>query len=71
MSRKDSLQRLEKAGEIYSNEVMYWTGYVYRYWHYYTNETQIYNVISALAIRIAPLPSTNLRIALWADFLIS
>lgn len=30
---------LEKAGETYSKEVMYWTGYTYRYWHYYTNET--------------------------------
>ena len=25
---------------------MYWTGYVYRYWHYYTGETssQIYKI---------------------------
>jgi len=25
-------------GEAYDNEVLYWTGYVYRYWHYYTGE---------------------------------
>lgn len=30
---------LKKAGMVYSTEVMYWTGYVYRYWHYYTNES--------------------------------
>ena len=30
---------LPKAGTLYSNEVMYWTGYTYRYWHYYTGES--------------------------------
>ena len=30
---------LKKAGATYSAEVMYWIGYTYRYWHYYTNET--------------------------------
>ncbi len=32
------------GGEIYEEETMYWMGYTYRYWHYYTNETskQIY-----------------------------
>lgn len=29
---------LKMAGETYPIEVMYWTGYTYRYWHYYTNE---------------------------------
>ena len=35
---------LKKAGTVYNREVMYWTGYVYRYWHYYTGEisSQIY-----------------------------
>lgn len=30
---------LKMAGETYPIEVMYWTGYTYRYWHYYTNES--------------------------------
>lgn len=30
---------LKKAGKTYPIEVMYWTGYTYRYWHYYTNES--------------------------------
>ncbi|WP_455617881.1 hypothetical protein [Eisenbergiella sp.] len=34
----EEVHGLKKAGEIYPKEVMYWTGYVYRYWHYYTNE---------------------------------
>ena len=29
---------------IYNNETLYWTGYIYRYWHLYTGESskQIY-----------------------------
>ena len=29
---------------IYNNETLYWTGYIYRYWHFYTGESskQIY-----------------------------
>lgn len=29
---------LKKAGTVYHNEIMYWLGYTYRYWHYYTGE---------------------------------
>lgn len=25
--------------EIYSSECIYWIGYIYRYWHYYTRES--------------------------------
>ena len=40
---------LKKAGTIYLAEVMYWTGYIYRYWHYYTNEysREIYKIADA------------------------
>lgn len=34
----EEVHGLKKAGESYPGEVMYWTGYVYRYWHYYINE---------------------------------
>ena len=30
---------LERAGIRYSSDVMYWAGYTYRYWHYYTGES--------------------------------
>ena len=30
--------KMPKEGEIYSKDVLYWMGYLYRYWHYYTNE---------------------------------
>lgn len=25
-------------GECYDEETLYWIGYIYRYWHFYTNE---------------------------------
>ena len=25
--------------EVYSKDVMYWIEYIYRYWHYYTEES--------------------------------
>ena len=35
----DEVGGLKKAGILYSVEVMYWAGYLYRYWHYYTGES--------------------------------
>ena len=29
---------LSGAGEVYQKDVLYWIGYIYRYWHYYTGE---------------------------------
>lgn len=28
-----------REGEVYSKNVIYWIGYIYRYWHYYTEES--------------------------------
>lgn len=35
---------LSTKGEVFSLDVLYWMGYLYRYWHYYTGESsaQIY-----------------------------
>ncbi len=32
------------SGEVFSKDVLYWIGYLYRYWHFYTGEksSQIY-----------------------------
>ena len=45
----DEVNGLKKSDVTYSREVMYWTGYVYRYWHYYTGEysRQIYEIANA------------------------
>ena len=38
---------LTKGEPVFSREPMYWIGYVYRYWHYYTGQTSktIYQMI--------------------------
>ena len=45
----DEVNGLKKTGISYSTEVMYWTGYVCRYWHYYTGECshEIYKTADA------------------------
>ena len=30
--------KLKQEEEIYPADVLYWIGYIYRYWHYYTGE---------------------------------
>ena len=32
-------ERFEKPGEVYAEELIYWIGYIYRYWHYVTGES--------------------------------
>lgn len=29
---------LTADGEIYDTDILYWVGYIYRYWHYYSGE---------------------------------
>lgn len=41
------------GGEVYSKDVLYWIGYIYRYWHYYTREDSktIYNQAPVATMR--------------------
>ena len=39
MSRLEDENILSKDGEIFDEETLYWTGYIYRYWNIYTKET--------------------------------
>ena len=41
--------KLSKVGEIYNKDILYWIGYIYRYWHYYTGEN------SAKILKQAPV----------------
>ena len=41
--------RFKKHGEVYSEELIYWIGYIYRYWHYVTGES------SKEIIKLAPV----------------
>lgn len=40
---------LIQGGEVYQKEVLFWIGYVYRYWHCHTGES------SKKIVRIAPV----------------
>lgn len=40
----------QRSGEVFAKDVLYWIGYVYRYWHYYSGED------SAKIYKQAPVP---------------
>ena len=33
--------KLSKEGELFSKDILYWMGFLYRYWHYYTKEDSV------------------------------
>ena len=35
----EAADRFKKPSEVYSEELIYWIGYIYRYWHYVTGES--------------------------------
>lgn len=45
----DENDAVGKAGVSFGKEIMYWIGYTYRYWHYYTGENskEIYKIADA------------------------
>ena len=42
-------EQLVKDGEIYDKETLYWIGYIYRYWNFYTGESskEMYAIANA------------------------
>lgn len=48
---------LIKGGEIYDKEALYWMGYTYRYWHFYTGENsrEIYKQAPAKTMNVVYL----------------
>lgn len=50
-------EQLIKGGEIYDKEALYWMGYIYRYWHFYTGEIsrEIYKQASAKTMNVVYL----------------
>lgn len=57
------------GGEIYDTETMYWAGYVYRRWHYYTGENskEIYKQAPAKTMRITYFPYHTLSVEMAID----
>ena len=49
--------QLVKGGEIYDKEALYWMGYIYRYWHFYTGESsrEIYKQALAKTMNVVYL----------------
>ena len=49
--------QLVKVGEIYDKEALYWMGYIYRYWHFYTDENsrEIYKQAPAKTVNVVYL----------------
>lgn len=45
----DSKEPFPETGEVYQKDILYWIGYIYRYWHFYTGED------SSKIIRQAPV----------------
>ena len=45
----EARDRFEKPREVYAEELIYWIGYIYRYWHYVTGES------SKEIIKMAPV----------------
>lgn len=59
----------EVAGTTYHNEIMYWAGYTYRYWHYYTGESSkgIYAIADAETMAIGYLGLHTLDVEMAID----
>ena len=51
----EARDRFEKPGDVYSEELIYWIGYIYRYWHYVAGES------SKEIIKLAPVTSFHLH----------
>lgn len=45
LNLEEEVGSMDKTGALFNKEVIYWIGYLYRYWHYFTgeNSVQIYN----------------------------
>lgn len=61
--------KLSFNGTLYSKETMEWIGYIYRYWHFYTNESSkdIYKQGDALTMNLVYYSYHTLDCALAID----
>ena len=51
-------QGCKKGGDVYSKETLYWAGYTYRWWHFYTGESskEIYRIANAKTMNVTYFP---------------
>lgn len=60
---------VEKGGELFDREQLYWIGYVYRSWHYYTGESskQIYKQAPAKTMEATYLSYHTMSVEMAID----
>ena len=53
MEEIESESALILGGKLYDKEILFWIGYLYRYWHYYTGESSkdIYRIAPVQTMR--------------------
>lgn len=61
--------KLVKGGELYDTETLYWAGYVYRQWRYYTGESskEIYKQAKAKTMRTTFYPYHTMSVEMAID----
>lgn len=61
--------KLATGGASFDRERLYWTGYVYRYWHFYTGESskEIYKQAPVETMRITYLSYHTLSVEMAID----
>lgn len=62
---KDELSK----GDVYDEEALYWIGYTYRYWHFYTGETskEIYKQAPAKRMQVTFFPYHTMSVEMAID----
>ena len=60
---------VEKGGELFDREQLYWMGYVYRNWHYYTGESskEVYRQAPAKTMRATYLSYHTMSVEMAID----
>ena len=58
-----------KPGAVFDAETLYWTGYLYRFWHYYTGETskELYRQAPITVMKQVYLPYHAMSIEMAID----
>lgn len=61
--------KLTQDGETFDRERLYWIGYVYRFWHFYTGESsrEIYKQAPAETMRVTYLSYHTLSVEMAID----
>ena len=64
-------EAFSKEGIVYDVETLYWIGYLYRYWHFYTVESskEIFKIANAKKLNILYLRYHTLSLEMAIDLL--